>query len=263
MEQVEDEIEIEFCPEDGTCEDEDCIESSDDENEAFTPKFDRSEIVGALFPKGHPDGDMPTRVDDDDLSDEEDEEREKFKPQFERSEIISALFPQGYPDEKRGARIKPRPSTSRSVERINSLRRFLQKRKNAYSVNSMVLQVQSDLGSVESSVQEPSTVDSSDTTTATPSHDTRRTESTCLKKGKDGNCYSAKFTEGESANIIGMLITWDPTWELLEPHENQCRVPMPKSRLKKLQDVDVSDECLLGDFGEDASSVDSRQRVLF
>jgi hypothetical protein len=169
-----------------------------------------------------------------------------FRPTFDRSEIIKALFPNGHPDDKREKKHEA-PSKTLSAERIAALRRFIRERKNAYNISSMVLRVQSELESVESPVPEPSTIDSSVTTS--PSVDADAQESFVSRKGRKAS-KMAEFSQ-----IVGMLITWDPTWEMLEPCQNLAATT--KSRLKKLQDADLNDVYLLGKSPDELSSVES------
>ncbi|KAG7347208.1 hypothetical protein IV203_006277 [Nitzschia inconspicua] len=193
---------------------------------------------------------------------EDDKGETEFVPQFDRKEIISALFPKGYPSEKRKGRSPP-ISHVVSKDKMAALRQFLRQRKDAYgNVGTMVLKPPCDLASVESPICHPSTAGSSACSQTTP---TKRSTIPRLA----GDAYDDHelpeddqdkvIIQVDSSSVIGMEITWDPTWELLNASDSP--VSVSRSKLRSLQDVDQDADktvrCLLGCFQEEESSAES------
>jgi hypothetical protein len=72
-----------------------------------------------------------------------------------------------------------------------------------------------------------------------------------------------EFTESETSidhdcdKFIGLVISFDPTWELLAPDETDHSTSMVKSRLKKFHEMENYADSLLGKFSGEESSEES------
>jgi hypothetical protein len=216
-----------------------------------------------------PDGATLDRSNEDEkeeISDGVSSNEEKFVPKFDRSEVVSMLFPKGYPSERkkqarkaRGQKLNPS-----MIAIMTNATRF---KNEVYNVRDMVHMPCSDLCSVESLIREPSTMDSSacshnnsDQGTDAPD-DSSKNDSISRRPITFG---IERFNKVDSEEIIGKIVSWDPTWELLDSHQmGTSPAAMTKSKLKKLQEIENYDNSLLGKHAEDDSSSEDSSAYLF
>jgi hypothetical protein len=243
----------------------------------------RSEIIGKLFPMGYPDrhkssSEMISSADhhrqnlNSMITDEskratmkllitEKEEDEDYKatsitPSFGRSEIISSLFPMGHPND---IRKKEEESGSNSflVDR-----RLTNKQRN-------ILSPCRDNNINSASLKAP-TFDTI-ATSSDVDYQQRRLEEKALETTKSKNDYDPPECEekkkkssdhdcDDDANIIGMVISFDPTWDLLteeiDPVDHHTASIMVRSRLRKFHEIENYADSILGKISADESSND-------
>jgi hypothetical protein len=184
--------------------------------------------------------------------DDDDDKDEEFVPKFDRQEVISALFPNGHPDEKPKRRPVSSPSQVISNDKLAALRHFLRQRKDVLSnVGKIVLKPTCDLESVESPIQQSSTSGSSAYSHVTLDRSFKETPD------RIDNTYDDRGTRiaADKFDMIGMEITWDPTWELLTTSDSP--IAASKTKLRTLQDPETTASSLLGFVEEEDTSADS------
>jgi hypothetical protein len=177
---------------------------------------------------------------------DEEEAEEDFVPKFDRAAIVSALFPKGYPDVTRKQTMKK--STPVSTLNRPTLLSIVKRRIDPGHVANIILKTGFDLQSVESPTQEPATMDSS-------VNSDNGSEFGTKKSNTNNECASHSFQPIEQMSIIGMTISWDPTWELLDLGSSP--IAMPKSKLKILQESESNEKRLLRSIRDDLSEESS------
>ena len=247
----------------------------------------RSEIIGKLFPMGYPNrfksSDMISSADhhrqnlnsmitneskitrtklEPPISEKEEDEDSKvasISTSFDRSEIISSLFPMGHPNDIH----KRQESGSNSFISVKDTIHTNNKQRNFLSTPCR------DINSSSLKVQYSPTFDTI-ATSSDVDHQQQGREEQVLETTKPKNKYAynpseCKETKERSSdcdcddNVIGMVISFDPTWDLLTeetgPIDHTTSI-MVRSRLKKFHEIENYADSLLGKISAEESSND-------
>eukprot|EP00535_Pseudo-nitzschia_heimii_P006661 CAMPEP_0197179956 /NCGR_PEP_ID=MMETSP1423-20130617/4743_1 /TAXON_ID=476441 /ORGANISM="Pseudo-nitzschia heimii, Strain UNC1101" /LENGTH=543 /DNA_ID=CAMNT_0042629967 /DNA_START=64 /DNA_END=1695 /DNA_ORIENTATION=+ len=193
--------------------------------------FSKAEVIENLFPMGYPKIKETVNVASQ-RRETIDVEKKKFldspldsdcedmpTSQFQRSEIIACLFPMGHPDDKN--------------EEMNNF-------------NSSELY---ESGSTE--LHKLSARDNDDDLR----EDTVSTINNC--NTSDGFTELPTSMDQECDKLMGLVISFDPTWELLAPELTDSDTTNVKGRLKKFHEIENYQDSLLGKLCGEESSEES------
>ncbi|VEU39387.1 unnamed protein product [Pseudo-nitzschia multistriata] len=173
---------------------------------------------------------MQTTKHDEKAVDKENDDREIHFSQFRRADIISSLFPFGHPDDRKKEWPVAESNTETYAER------------NETNCSDSSVMATSPLHQTESAM-------TSREIDEKLRDETNENVNDSLRPTESGEQNEDKF--------IGLVITFDPTWDLLVPDESNFSTIMPRSRLKKFHEIENYTDSLLGNFAEDEFSEES------
>uniref|UniRef100_A0A7S4AIC5 Uncharacterized protein n=1 Tax=Pseudo-nitzschia australis TaxID=44445 RepID=A0A7S4AIC5_9STRA len=222
-------------------------EETIDDDEPREIPIPRSEILSKLFPFGYSNvrkiEDESTKIakhalNHDEYTVEEKENcRETRRSSFHRSEVIRSLFPLGHPDDRKKKENKDKFSLVKPcLEQNESI---------TFNIPGTSM---SPLDKNESVLLQTMTSTETDNILQDPNE---------IVKGRHDSTGSESSGEHESDKLIGFVITFDPTWDLLAPEETDSTATIPRSRLKKFHEIENYSDSLLGKFVEEESSKES------
>ena len=224
-------------------------EETDDDEERRKIPIPRSEILSKLFPFGYSNA---RRIEDesrkiakqalnhDECTVEEEEKcREMRRSSFHRSEVIRSLFPLGHPDDRKKKELK---------DKFSVVEHCLGVEQNESITFNIPRTSTSSLHKNESVFLQKMT--SRET-------DNKLQDANEIVNGRHDSTGEESSGEHESDKLIGFVITFDPTWDLLAPEETDFTATMPRSRLKKFHEIENYADSLLGKFVEEESSKES------
>lgn len=243
-----------------------CCSCNDIYEDEKNKNGDEKTCERSLFLTTHrsPDIEIEEKVSDDELP--------KFS--FEKSEIINNLFPMGYPN----ARASEKNISDREIlvtkddqEETNThLGIPLEKRyAETYQSPFRRLEVVSYLfpkGHPDDQKKKHNSENAETDSTSQHAAITRNTDkylreemADTINNGhdKDELADSETSIDHDCDKFIGLVITFDPTWELLKPDKADYSTSMIKSRLKKFHEMENYADSLLGKFSGEESSEES------
>jgi hypothetical protein len=206
-----------------------------------------------------------------DIEEEEnvcDDELPKFS--FEKSEIINKLFPMGYPNARTSGNTSHREilvskddhdDTNKHLG-IPLEKRYAEPHKSPFRRAEIVSSLfpkghpddqkkkqNSECAETDSTSQHVSISRNNDKYSRDEMADTINNG-----HGKDEFAESETSIDHDRDKFIGLVISFDPTWELLTPDKADYSTSMIKSRLKKFHEMENYADSLLGTFSGEESS---------